>query len=160
MMGTFAAVSAGSGHSCGLRADGTAVCWGWNGYGQLDAPSDTFAQPTSQGSTVTVSKGDPGPTSLGPGLGTPCAPNTPTCRYLHIQLSNFDPGAYTVAYSHDGWKNILTEIWWTFPVTVGDDRSATVTRKCFINFADLTGNGVYVAATGPGGDTVTSNYHK
>ncbi len=36
-------ISAGSWHSCGIRSDGTAVCWGSGGgyYGQ-DAPSGTF----------------------------------------------------------------------------------------------------------------------
>ena len=70
------------------------------------------------------------------------------------------PGGYTVACSHDGWDTTPTETWWTFNVTIGDDRSATITRQCFINFASLTGNGVYVTVTTPGGDTVTSNYLK
>ena len=150
-------ISAGFAHSCGVRADGTAVCWGWNDYGQADAPSGSFAQPTEPRPAVTVSKGDPGPTILGPGLGVPCAPDTPTCRYLNIQLTNVDPGAYTVACSHDGWNNIPASTWWTLTATVGADRSATITRQCFINFADLTGDGAYVTVTGPGGDTVTSN---
>ena len=37
-----AAVSAGTFHSCGLRADGTAVCWGSNRDGRADAPSGKF----------------------------------------------------------------------------------------------------------------------
>ena len=41
--GTFTAVSAGYDHSCGLRTNGTAQCWGpENGFGQTDAPSGTF----------------------------------------------------------------------------------------------------------------------
>ena len=38
----FTAVSVGSAHSCGLRSDATAVCWGDNWFGQADAPSGSF----------------------------------------------------------------------------------------------------------------------
>ena len=37
-----ATIAAGETHSCGIREDGTAVCWGDNSYGQADAPSATF----------------------------------------------------------------------------------------------------------------------
>ena len=116
--------------------------------------------PSLDGRLVIVNKGDPGPTSLSPGLGTACAPDTPTCRYLNIQLRGFDPGDYTVACSHDGWAGGPPATWWTFTVTVGADRTATVTRQCFINFASLTGSGVYVTVTGSGTPAVTSNHIK
>jgi alpha-tubulin suppressor-like RCC1 family protein len=32
---TFARVSAGNGHTCGVTTDGVAYCWGNNNYGQL-----------------------------------------------------------------------------------------------------------------------------
>ena len=37
------AVSVGTDHSCGLRTDGTITCWGWNDYGQADAPAGSFS---------------------------------------------------------------------------------------------------------------------
>jgi alpha-tubulin suppressor-like RCC1 family protein len=37
-------VSAGYAHTCGLKGDGTVVCWGWNGYGQSTPPMGTFTQ--------------------------------------------------------------------------------------------------------------------
>ena len=38
----FKAITAGWGHSCGLRTDDTIACWGYNDEGQADAPSGTF----------------------------------------------------------------------------------------------------------------------
>ena len=31
-------ISTGYGHACGLKTDGTVVCWGWNDYGQATVP--------------------------------------------------------------------------------------------------------------------------
>ncbi len=39
---TFTAISAGTWHSCGIRADSTAVCWGDNNLGRADAPAGAF----------------------------------------------------------------------------------------------------------------------
>ena len=39
----FTAVSLGEGHSCGLRADATIVCWGDETSGQVDAPGGRFS---------------------------------------------------------------------------------------------------------------------
>ena len=40
--GGFSAVSAGVDHTCGLRTDGTIICWGLNSHGQADAPPGSF----------------------------------------------------------------------------------------------------------------------
>ncbi|MCY3963310.1 MAG: RCC1 domain-containing protein, partial [bacterium] len=40
--GAFTAIAAGSWHSCGIRADSTAECWGSNSDGQADAPAGAF----------------------------------------------------------------------------------------------------------------------
>ena len=39
----FTAIDTGSGHSCGLRADRTIVCWGANDHGQARAPEGQFS---------------------------------------------------------------------------------------------------------------------
>ena len=41
--GTFKAVAVGGDHSCALRVDGTAICWGDNEYGQTDVPHGAHA---------------------------------------------------------------------------------------------------------------------
>ena len=40
----FTAVSAGARYSCGLRSDGSVVCWGNNIYGQATPPGGSFTQ--------------------------------------------------------------------------------------------------------------------
>ena len=40
--GTFTAISAGGTHTCGIRTNGTATCWGNNSDGQAAAPGGTF----------------------------------------------------------------------------------------------------------------------
>ena len=40
--GTYTAVTAGWKHSCGLRTNGTIICWGNNDDGQADAPDGTY----------------------------------------------------------------------------------------------------------------------
>ena len=41
--GDFAEVTVGVAHACGLRAEGTVVCWGLNDDGQAEAPAGTFS---------------------------------------------------------------------------------------------------------------------
>lgn len=44
----FVPLSSGIFHTCALRADGSAVCWGWNSDGQVSPPpGETFAPPNS-----------------------------------------------------------------------------------------------------------------
>ena len=100
--GTFTAVAAGWAHTCGLKNDATITCWGYNRYGQPYARSGPLGPVGVNRPTVTVTKGSPGPTEIGPGQRVPCAADTPTCRYINIELLGFAAGTYTVSCSHDG----------------------------------------------------------
>ena len=42
-MTRFSAVSVGSSHACGLRANGQITCWGSNRFGAADAPAGSFS---------------------------------------------------------------------------------------------------------------------
>ena len=41
-MGSFDSVSAGAIHTCGVRSDGSAACWGSNGRGLSTPPVGSF----------------------------------------------------------------------------------------------------------------------
>ncbi len=45
----FTPISAGGIHSCGVRSDGTATCWGYNSDGQADAPTGKFTSISAGG---------------------------------------------------------------------------------------------------------------
>ena len=44
--GTFTSLSAGFGHTCGLRTDGAVACWGLNDQGEASPPPGAFASVT------------------------------------------------------------------------------------------------------------------
>ena len=161
--GVFSAVSAGADHSCGSRSDGTITCWGsravdLRGGGGAQEP---IVEPTpSVGGSVVLSRGGPGPTSVGEGQGVPCAPDSPTCRNLDVTLAGFAPGTYTVSCAHDGWGEYGPSVFWTFSIAVDAGGSAVSRGPCFLNFARLTGTGAYVTVTGPDNTTVNSNWLK
>ena len=120
--GTFNAVTAGYAHACGLKTNATITCWGLFAMRTAE-PGGTFGPVGGSGPTVTVTKGGPGPTELGPGQGVPCGANTPTCRYLDVELSGFAAETYTVSCSHDGWENEAPLTWATFSQAAGYARS-------------------------------------
>ena len=47
--GEFASVSAGGGHTCGVRRDGAVACWGDDGEGQATPPGGEFASVSAGG---------------------------------------------------------------------------------------------------------------
>ena len=52
--GSFDSVSAGWGHTCGVRSDGSAACWGNNDYGGQATPPAPGGGPHLRGERVTV----------------------------------------------------------------------------------------------------------
>src|ERR1700704_1738571 len=51
-------ISSGLYHTCALKSDGTATCWGLNGSGQSTAPGGTFVAISSGGSHTCAIKSD------------------------------------------------------------------------------------------------------
>ena len=153
--GSYKAISVGD-YTCATRTDNTITCWANFGFTEPDQSNRQFVPSGMDGRTVTVAQGGPGPTEVGPGQGIPCGPNTPTCRYLDVELRNFAPGTYTVSCSHDGWGDFGPSTFWTFSITVDANGSASSSGPCFLNFARLTGNGAYVTVSKAGTDTVRS----
>ena len=51
-------ISAGLRHTCGLHSDGTLHCWGWNGYGQTNAPAGSFTAVSAGGYHTCAVKSD------------------------------------------------------------------------------------------------------
>ena len=154
--GSYKAISVGD-YTCATRTDNTITCWANFGFTEPDQSNRQFVPSGMDGRTVTVAKGGPGPTEVGPGQGIPCGPNTPTCRYLDVELRNFAPGTYTVSCSHDGWGDFGPSTFWTFSITVDANGSASSSGPCFLNFARLTRNGAYVTVSKAGTATVRSN---
>ena len=126
--------------------------------GPIGADGAGSVMADSGGPSVVLSAGGPGPIVLGPGEGVPCAPDTPTCRYLNVDLRGFEAGAHTVECRHDGWGDFGPSTFWTFSITVGADGSASSSGPCFLNLARLTGNGTYVTVRRDGTDVARSGW--
>ena len=158
--GTFTAIAAGALSTCGIKTDRTVVCWG-RIVVNLNGNDRGGSDPPARGDlSVVLSKGDPGPIEVEPGQGVPCAPDVPTCRYLDVELEGFAPGIYAVSCAHDGWGDVGPSLFWTFSITVDSSGSAASRGPCFLNFARLTGNGVYISVAGDDREIVTSNWLK
>lgn len=116
---------------------------GWSPWGS--ASVTVTADPT-----VTISKGDMGPTS-GPAVGdAPCAANDSSCRWINLAVDGFPRGRYTGRCVHQGFRwpngNISAGGWWReFTIDVGSDGKATLTTPCYVTFSALRGNGAHIA---------------
>ena len=51
---SFASVSVGTEHACGVRADGTLACWGRNDAGQATPPAGAFSSVSAGSSAATA----------------------------------------------------------------------------------------------------------
>ena len=104
-----------------------------------------------------MTKGGPGPAVLGPGQGVPCGANTPTCRYLDIELRG----------GHLHGVVLPRRLGNRSAVDVLDlldhrrrQRLGLPQRALLLNFAKLTANGAYVTVSRTGTDTVRSTWLK
>ena len=55
---TVIAISAGFYHTCAIRSDGTAACWGLNNVGQTTVPTGTFTSVSAGGFHTCAKKTD------------------------------------------------------------------------------------------------------
>ena len=100
--------------------------------------------------TVTITKGDVGPTG-GPDVGdAPCAANDTSCRWINLTIDGFPQGTYAGRCVHDGFRwpsgTISAGGWWReFTVDVGSNGNATLTKPCYITFSALRGSGAHIA---------------
>lgn len=65
---SFASLSVGRNHTCGLTLAGETYCWGWGSYGQLGGGTTPFAQ-----STPTIVAGGISFSAIAAGSGSTCA---------------------------------------------------------------------------------------
>ena len=72
----------------------------------------------------------------------------------------FAPSAYTVACGYDGWAGGSPSTFRTFGLTVDASGSASRSGPCFINFAKLTGNGLYLAVSKDSAEVARSGWLK
>ena len=81
----------------------------------------------------------------------PCAETSDKCRYLRLELLDFEPGEYVVVCENDGWNFAPRDDWHHIPATIYEDGSVNYERPfCYINFATLTGErGERVTVRGP-----------
>jgi len=111
---------------------------GWSPWGS----SNTVTVEASP--SVRLSRGDPGPTTAPRQGDLPCARNTPDCRWLRIELRNFQAGRYRVYCAHDGFRQHRAGFWRSFEFSIGSSGSATFTRECYINISSTLGRGVII----------------
>jgi len=91
---TWANVSTGDSHTCGVRTDGTLWCWGYNRLGQLGLGSEawTFTTPTQVGTATTWA-------SVAAGYAHTCATRTNGSLWCWGDSSAGQLGLGSVAYS-------------------------------------------------------------
>ena len=85
--GAYAAISGGSDHACGLRPGGRPVCWGSNGFGQLDLPFGEFASISTGGFHTCGLRADATVTCWG------TITDAPPGRFAAIASGAFHPAA-------------------------------------------------------------------
>ncbi len=123
-----------------MRAHNTA---GWSPWSS--ASVTVAADPT-----VTISRGNAGPTG-GPDVNqAPCAANDSSCRWVNVAVRGFPQGRYQGRCIHQGFRwpngNVSAGGWWKeFNLDVGAGGQAALTNPCYITFSALRGDGAHIS---------------
>ena len=102
--------------------------------------------------TVTISRGNAGPTGGADVNQAPCAANDSSCRWINVTVAGFPQGRYTGRCIHQGFRwpngNVSAGGWWRqFNIDVGASGQATLTDPCYITFSALRGDGAHISVS-------------
>src|SRR5207248_95917 len=153
--GTFTQVSAGGaagggygweffggvGHTCGVKADGTVACWGYNEFGQATPPASTFTQVSAGGYDACGLQSDHSVTCWG--------------RYAIAQTPNRPPAVGSIA-THAGSGPLGRTVTATAAFS---DPDITDTHTALMDWGDGASSAAAVTETsGSGSATATHSY--
>jgi uncharacterized repeat protein (TIGR02543 family) len=93
---TAVSLDSGEYHTCGVRSDGTVVCWGYNDSGQATPPADRFTQVSAGRSHTCGLKSDGTVVCWGDNYSGQATP--PASRFTQVSAG----GAYTCGVRSDG----------------------------------------------------------
>jgi hypothetical protein len=100
--GPYLQVTTGMRHSCAIKKDRTVVCWGYNGVGQLGAPSGTFSQ-ISGGILHTCGIRTDGTVTCWGGLSSCARAAAPGASYAKIAVGSEDACGLTTQGTVQCW---------------------------------------------------------
>jgi len=147
---TFASVSAGFDHTCGVTTGGAAYCWGYNGYGELgNGTSTSSTTPVAVSGGLTFAMISAGNGSV---IGVTCGVTTSGAAYCWGDNSQGELGNATLTSSNTpvpvAGGLTFAAVGATYYVTCGVTTSGAA--YCWgYNYSGQLGNGTRTSSTTP-----------